>query len=57
MVSVHMKEHLPLSRTRVEERIERNTNAQDSCVFRTVFNLLNEHSRELSCMCCIEILC
>ena len=25
-VSVHMKEHLPLSRTRVAERIERNTN-------------------------------
>ena len=58
-VSVHMKEHPPLSRTRVEERIERNTNettllshrrhtnAQDSCVFRTFFNLLNDHPREL----------
>ena len=26
----------------------RNTNAQDSCVFKTFFNLLNDHPRELS---------
>ena len=25
--------------------------------FRTFFNLLNDHRRELSCMCCIEFLC
>ena len=35
----------------------RNTNAQDSCVFRTLFNLLNDHPRELSCMCYIGYLC
>ena len=65
-VSVHMKEHLPLSRTRVAERIERNTNettlhspTEETQMHKTV--AFSEHSSTCwmiiaeSCLACVAL--